>query len=73
MRNYLKNRRKYWAEHPRRPLIVGISAVLSIFLVVVCYLKFHYFAHGDDRCWAMLPIVTLGMMWLKYGYDKLTL
>ena len=70
MFKYLRERRQYWANHPHRTRNVVISAVASVFLVCVSYMKLEY-VRGTDRYWELGAIIIVIVAWLRYGYDKL--
>ena len=72
MRNYLRARRQYWANSPHKGSIVVGSAVLSILVVVLDSIR-ALKTSGDERCWAVIPIVVIVVVWLRYGYDKATM
>jgi hypothetical protein len=54
-----------------QPPAAVLSAALSAIVLVIDGIRVFY-AKGDGRCWALVPIVIPATVWLKYGYDKLT-
>jgi len=72
VREYLRQQRRRREQSPRKPLIVGISALLSVLCVAVAGTFALHPRNDHEQCREIALIAVVCTVWLRYAYDKLT-
>lgn len=67
----LRDRRRYWAHHPKKRLVLIVNGLLSLVVIALAIFGWRRFT-PSNRYYAVASVVVAAVVWLRYLYDKST-